>query len=103
MADVQVELKAEKREEKGTTRKLAEAAKRTRGKTSPEATRGEDEVAESFLGQARSGHGNNVRVWLVDLAKQKKPRAQPVKKPRRLHWARKWAAEPEWEAEKERS
>jgi hypothetical protein len=44
-----------------------------------------------------------VKLVLMDLPKLKKPRAQPVKKPRRLNWARQWAAEPEWEAPNEES
>lgn len=97
MADVQVELKEEKR----TTRKPAAAAKRTRGKNSQKVVWGEGDFADSLLGHAQTGHGNQVKLVLVP-AERKKPRAQPVKKPRRLHWARKWAAEPEWVAPEER-
>ncbi len=66
------------------------------------AVRSEGDFAASLLVQARSGRGNGKLV-LVDLPKLKKPRAQPVKKPRRLHWARQWAAEPEWKAPEEGS
>ncbi len=82
---------------------LTEAAEGTVGMATRQVAKGEGELAESLLVHARSGRGSNGKLVLVDLAKLKKPRGKPVKKPRRVNWARQWAAEPEWKAPEEGS
>lgn len=61
-----------------------------------------DKIAMSLLEETASGRGTGVKLLLAELSKRK-PRKEPVKKPRRMNWARRWAAEPEWKAPEEGS
>ena len=57
-----------------------------------------EKLADLLETKALAGNLDSLKV-LVMLAERKKPRPEPVKKPRRPSVAQRWAAEPVWREE----
>lgn len=82
-----------KRAHKDGAERLRQAADRRVGRNS-------EKLADLLETKALEGNLASLKV-LVMLAERKRPRPEPVKKPRRPSVAQRWAAEPAWREERE--
>ncbi|MFZ1085759.1 MAG: hypothetical protein WAN35_12415 [Terracidiphilus sp.] len=83
----------EKRAHKDGAERLRQAADKRVGRVS-------EKLADLLETKALAGNLNSLKV-LVMLAERKRPRPEPVKKPRRPSLAQQLAAEPAWQEERE--
>ena len=82
-----------KRAHKDGAEKLRQAADRRVGWAS-------EKLADLLEKKALEGNLSSLKV-LVMLAERKKPRPEPVKKPRKARLAQRWESEPEWRVKQE--
>jgi hypothetical protein len=84
----------------GAKRTPKDGAERLRRAADKRVGRASEELADLLESKALEGNLNSLKV-LVMLAERKRPRPEPVKKPRVPSYAQRLAAEPVWRKERE--
>jgi hypothetical protein len=84
----------------GKKRASKDGAEQLRQAADQRVSRNSEALADLLENKALAGNMDSLKV-LVMLAERKKPRPEPVKKPRRPSIAQRWAAEPAWQEEQE--
>lgn len=52
-------------------------------------------IAKALVDKTIDGNMEGARI-VIELSGARVPRSVPVKKPRGVSWAKRWAAEPQW-------